>query len=55
MDIANKYIIAEQNENGEMVEREMTPDEIANYDQLTANSVLLETAELPEPLEEEPA
>jgi len=42
MDIANKYIIAEQNENGEMVEREMTPDEIANYDQLTANSILLD-------------
>jgi hypothetical protein len=43
MAIANpNHIIAEQNENGEMVERLMTPDEIANYDQITANSTPLE-------------
>ena len=40
MAIANpKHIIAEQNENGEMVERPMTADEIANYEQVSENAV----------------
>ena len=40
MAIANpNHIIAEQNENGEMVERPMTADEIANYEQISANAV----------------
>ena len=41
MATANKHIIAEQNENGEMVERPMTPDEIANYEQIAKNSTPL--------------
>jgi|LakMenEpi03Aug12_release.lakeMendotaPanAssembly.Ray.scaffolds.fasta_scaffold513231_2 hypothetical protein len=39
------HIIAEQNELGEMIERPMTQDEATNYDQITANSVSLETPE----------
>lgn len=39
------HIIAEQNEEGEMIERPMSQDEARNYDQITANSVPLETTE----------
>jgi hypothetical protein len=42
MAIANpNHIIAEQDENGEMVERPMTAEEVENYEQIASTAIAL--------------